>query len=767
MNDRHTLTYAACFAGLAVTVAVVVGRISQPSMTLLLLAAAVAATVAGAPGMVRRRLWPLASVTLILGAYLLVRAQVAPPPGSGGAGLHLAFYADLIHAGAITYVHDIFPLDGGDAGLRLLLSLVVYAAVGGAALLALSLRRPLPAIIALLALAAYGFTTDESARDPWAAIAFVLFAGGLLASSRSLPRRRWRATDAFAGWVTAAVAVLIGLSIIGTTAVEASRPLRDWRSWDLVGPGTATFRFEWMQNYPTLLDPDKNGTVMRVRSPVASYWRANVLSGFTGTAWLAGTPHDSGLQARVVKGTYVYEAPPAQPTQQGRLVTQEFEVQDTYTSHLFTGGWPTEVRAPARLTLRLTDGVSVAVNPPRGPKIDYTVTAVVPDLKPTDLIGRGRYYPKDVESRYLGLPFPEKQVDGTTLSEADWRAAASVLPAAREWMGLYALNERIVGSETDPYRIALAIQQYLRADYGYSLHPPGAGYRSPYAEFLFATHSGYCQHFAGAMAVLLRFNGIPARVVVGFATGKEEHDGVYLVTRNDAHSWVEAYFPGVGWAQFDPTPGRSIPSADGSTASGPAAEAAATADTGATPLAVGAEGRARVADPGGPTGKTAAPRPDSSGGAPWWLLGLPAVLVAWPAGRALLRRRDLFRGSRESRLEASVSLLYGDLRDFGIDVPPSQTLEETAAYLDRHLGLDTGDLAVRVQAVVFGGRAATEADLDDAAALRRSVRARLRARTTRVRSVLALYGVRPAAGRTLRRRHPAASLDPRFGRTIS
>ena len=94
-------------------------------------------------------------------------------------------------------------------------------------------------------------------------------------------------------------------------------------------------------------------------------------------------------------------------------------------------------------------------------------------------------------------------------------------PASEDWLGLYSLNERIVRDATDPYQITLRIEQYLRQFYSYSLTPPASDYSSPYAAFLFDTRSGYCQHFAGAMALLLRYNGIPSRVAVGFASGEE------------------------------------------------------------------------------------------------------------------------------------------------------------------------------------------------------------------------------------------------------
>ena len=76
--------------------------------------------------------------------------------------------------------------------------------------------------------------------------------------------------------------------------------------------------------------------------------------------------------------------------------------------------------------------------------------------------------------------------------------------------------------------------------------------------FLFDGKQGYCQQFSGAMALLLRMAGIPARVVTGFSTGATDtKTGEFIVRDFDAHSWVEAYYPGWGWLTFDPTPAAS------------------------------------------------------------------------------------------------------------------------------------------------------------------------------------------------------------------
>jgi hypothetical protein len=79
----------------------------------------------------------------------------------------------------------------------------------------------------------------------------------------------------------------------------------------------------------------------------------------------------------------------------------------------------------------------------------------------------------------------------------------------------------------------------------------------PVADFLLRTHAGDCEHFAGAAALLLRLAGVPARVVVGFATGRQTGAHQYTVRDLDAHDWIEVYFPGDGWIPFNPTPSAS------------------------------------------------------------------------------------------------------------------------------------------------------------------------------------------------------------------
>lgn len=99
-----------------------------------------------------------------------------------------------------------------------------------------------------------------------------------------------------------------------------------------------------------------------------------------------------------------------------------------------------------------------------------------------------------------------------------------------------------------------AVQRHLLA-FSYSLDLPASRAETSLEHFLFTRRAGHCEYFSTAMAVLLRAQGIPTRNVTGFLGGDWNEGAGYLrVTENDAHSWVEAWFPGAGWVPFDPTP---------------------------------------------------------------------------------------------------------------------------------------------------------------------------------------------------------------------
>jgi transglutaminase-like putative cysteine protease len=163
--------------------------------------------------------------------------------------------------------------------------------------------------------------------------------------------------------------------------------------------------------------------------------------------------------------------------------------------------------------------------------------------------------------RAAGINYPHWTSQYTALNDDASKGAETISRLAQQWVaGL---------SNRDPYDEALAIQQHLRnpAFFQYTLNPPQSPDSSvwPVVYFLTTSHRGYCQYFASAMGAMLRSLQIPTRLVSGYGPGTAETETGRTglrpleVTSSDAHSWVEAYFPGYGWIPFEPTP----PSAQG------------------------------------------------------------------------------------------------------------------------------------------------------------------------------------------------------------
>jgi protein-glutamine gamma-glutamyltransferase len=166
---------------------------------------------------------------------------------------------------------------------------------------------------------------------------------------------------------------------------------------------------------------------------------------------------------------------------------------------------------------------------PPSSRIRYSVTSQIPQLVANDRTASALDYPDSVRSRYLQVPAQSQQI-------AD-------------------LAHRVSRQATTPFEQTLAIQGHLLENYRYSLDADTATLSHPLEEFLFTRKTGYCEHYATAMVVMLRTVGIPARLVTGFlATEWNDYGGYFTVRQRDAHAWVEVYFPHSGWITMDPTP---------------------------------------------------------------------------------------------------------------------------------------------------------------------------------------------------------------------
>ncbi len=267
--------------------------------------------------------------------------------------------------------------------------------------------------------------------------------------------------------------------------------------------------------------------MMYVRSPAWSYWRSHAYDFYDGRTW-------SQSQVPGREMWYDYRMPDfrIQPVRPGaQTFIQTFFIVEPLPNLLFAGGEPVTVYIMSeRLTLDHTGGMRVGE--PLQPGIIYSVESMRQEYPPEALRAAGTDYPQDIRDLYLQLP--------GSVTQRTHDLATSVTREA-----------------TNPYDQAAAIRDYLLATYPYDFYPPPQPPDSDAVDqFLFVDQRGVCEHFVSAMVIMLRSQGIPARLAAGFGSGDFNRvTGYYEVYADDAHAWVEVYFPGYGWIPMDPTPG--------------------------------------------------------------------------------------------------------------------------------------------------------------------------------------------------------------------
>jgi transglutaminase-like putative cysteine protease len=139
------------------------------------------------------------------------------------------------------------------------------------------------------------------------------------------------------------------------------------------------------------------------------------------------------------------------------------------------------------------------------------------------------------------------------VDEPDPPQMAPYLALPRLSPDLYRLADSLRRPTGSRLEQVLEVQRHLSA-FRYTLDLPATRAETSVEHFLFRRRAGHCEYFSTAMAVLLRAQGVPARNVTGFLGGEWNDAGYLRVTANEAHSWVEVWFPGAGWVPFDPTP---------------------------------------------------------------------------------------------------------------------------------------------------------------------------------------------------------------------
>lgn len=178
---------------------------------------------------------------------------------------------------------------------------------------------------------------------------------------------------------------------------------------------------------------------------------------------------------------------------------------------------------------RLAELAMVVSRKPQSEGDSYVVVSSIPDVTEAQLKTASTEYPDYIVERYLQIPdtVPQRVFD---------------------------LADEVTTGLDNPYDIAKALERFLRG-YKYNDQIPGPKPGQDGIDyFLFEEQQGYCNYYASSMAIMLRHLGIPARLSVGYATGeKQPQTGLYRLRNNDAHVWVEVYFPRYGWIEFEPT----------------------------------------------------------------------------------------------------------------------------------------------------------------------------------------------------------------------
>ncbi|MFH1141743.1 MAG: transglutaminase-like domain-containing protein, partial [Chloroflexota bacterium] len=168
-----------------------------------------------------------------------------------------------------------------------------------------------------------------------------------------------------------------------------------------------------------------------------------------------------------------------------------------------------------------------------------------------------RLEPGDSYAGGFPMPFyPESILRSTDQEYPQWvKDMYLELPASLP-QRVRSLAIQLTKDATNPYDKAVAIEKYLRSSYKYGSATSVPGFNEDRVDhFLFQSKVGHSDHFASAMAVMLRAAGIPARLVSGFGPGVVDEEGTaFTVTESDQHSWTEAYMPQVGWIEFEPSP---------------------------------------------------------------------------------------------------------------------------------------------------------------------------------------------------------------------
>jgi transglutaminase-like putative cysteine protease len=277
--------------------------------------------------------------------------------------------------------------------------------------------------------------------------------------------------------------------------------------------------------------------VMRVRAPEPAFWRGQTFTDFDGRTWTVspdlGQPQDGPvIDVPATVGDALGSTVPSRELVQTYFVEQDLPnivfAAAQAVQVIFDGTLWTRPDGALRSDVTLTAGSVYTVISQRI-QVDADVLRAQGDL--------GAFYAgfremagSDELDPFLELP------DSTTQRTID-----------------LARSLRTPGAST--YDTILAYEAWLGANTEYDLDAPvPADGADAVDDFLFESQLGFCEQIASALTIMLRSQGVPARLATGYVPGERDRvSGVWNVKGSDAHAWVEVWFPLTGWQAFDPT----------------------------------------------------------------------------------------------------------------------------------------------------------------------------------------------------------------------
>jgi transglutaminase-like putative cysteine protease len=417
---------------------------------------------------------------------------------------------------------------------------------------------PILAMLPPVALVGFADTVLDDGGRPFFAVLFllgvltVILADGIRRMRQWGPvwpwhGRRGRKRVVPARGATRVAAVALGAAVLlpGLLPGFGAGPLID------LGSGSNSGHIDPFVSIQATLRETNPQALFSVASPVRAYWRMLSLDTFDPENQNWGTADPIALHGQAISTTA--PLPGAEPVSpfpaEGGASGVSTSVKQTFTvlRELPAGeAWLPMAYAPQNISyptaaLRYDARLTTAIAPgivPQGTQ--YTVTSRItsPTRGQLEVISS---LATPEAARYSHLP------QGTPSQLRD--IALGIVNAAHA---------------TTPIDEVLAIWNYLRSPpFRYDKKVDYSNDPNAIVDFLTKGHAGFCQHYATAMALLVRELGLPARIAVGYRPGHPDPNrpGTYIVTSQEFHTWVEVLFPTYGWLPFEPTPEMTNPAA--------------------------------------------------------------------------------------------------------------------------------------------------------------------------------------------------------------